>query len=120
MKKAMALTLVLGVALPAAAIAQESTTRQPVAKHDTAAAKPPTKIGAPTQKNPGKSRVKAAQVPSQVSAGSPAAAAQKRDARTADGPASSDETTENAAKKPVLKKKKTADTPPDEKTKPQS
>lgn len=121
MKNAMALTLVLGVALPAAAMAQESTTQRPVAKQDTRVAKPPAKAGGHTQKqSPGRTRNKAAQVPNQVSAGNPAAATQKREARTADGPASNDEATENVSKKTAVKKKKTADTPADDKAKPQS
>jgi hypothetical protein len=116
MTKAMALTLVLGLALPAAGVAQETVKQPP--KTDTRIAKPPAKVGGPAQK-PG-TRHKAAQVPSQVSAGNPSAATQKREARTADGPASSDETTENAAKKASVKKKKSADTTTDDKAKPQS
>ena len=116
MKKAMALALVLGVVLPAAAWSQEKT--QPP---DARVAKPPAKVGGPTQKqSPGKAKTKAAQVPNQVSAGNPAAAAQKRDARTAEGPASSDEATQSAAKKAPVKKKKTADTSAKDKAKPQS
>ena len=43
MKNAMALTLVLGLALPAAAMAQESSTQKPVAKPEARVAKPPAK-----------------------------------------------------------------------------
>jgi hypothetical protein len=120
MKTAMALMLVLGVALPAAGMAQESAAQQPP-KQDTRVAKAPARVGGPTQKQSSeRTRHKAAQVPSQVSAGNPTAAAQKREARTADGPASNDEATDNVSKKTNVKKKKTADLPPDDKAKPQS
>lgn len=121
MKNAMALTLVLGLALPAAAMAQESSTQKPVAKPEARVAKPPAKAGGQTpKKSSGHARNKAAQVPNQVSAGNPAAAAQKREARTAEGPASNDETTESVSKKSAVKKKKSSDAPAEDKAKPQS
>ena len=121
MTKTMALTLVLGVAVSSAAMSQESAARQPVAQQGAPVAKPPAKVGGPAHKQTsGGTRHKAAQVPNQVSAGNPTAAAQKRDARTAEGPASSEEATTDAAKKTTAKKKKSADAPAEDKAKPQS
>ena len=121
MKKTMTLALVLGVALAAAAIAQESAAKQPVAKQGAPVAKAPAKVAGPAHKpSSGQTRNKAAQVPNQVSAGNPSAASVKREGRTADGPASSEEATTDAAKKSTVKKKKSADAPAEEKAKPQS
>lgn len=121
MKTTMALALVLGVAVSAVATSQESAAKPPVAKQGAPAAKSPAKAGGPAHKpGSGQSHVKAAQVPNQVSAGNPSTATQKREGRTADGPASSEEATTDAAKKSAVKKKKPTDTPAEEKAKPQS
>jgi hypothetical protein len=117
MKKALVLTLALGVALPA--IAQESTTQSSSAKVAKAPAKPVSPPKKPSSTAGGTTKGKAAQVPSHVSAGSPSAAAEKREARTADGPASA-ENSIDVSKKSQAKKKKTTGTQPEGKDKPQS
>ena len=110
MKKS--LVLVLGLALPLAAMAQESgvtTAHKPAAAPKVAAPaqKPPAppKAAAPDQK--AHAAQKAAQVPSHVSASSStsstAAAAQKDEPRTADAPTSTAATVANLSKKPHKK-----------------
>jgi hypothetical protein len=120
MKKPLALTLALGIALPVVAQAQETTTKKTTTTAKQTQSKPPVKpTGQKVASTNGQTTKKVAQVPSQVSAGSPVAAAEKREARTADGPASS-ENSIDVSKKFNAKKKKTTETQSEGKEKPQS
>src|SRR5262245_33196544 len=120
MKKTLALTLALSVALPVVTLAQESTTKKTTTTTKQTQAKPPIKpTGQKVASTNGRTTKKVAQVPSQVSAGSPAAAAEKREARTADGPASA-ENSMDISKKSQAKQKKTTETQSEGKEKPQS
>ena len=120
MKKTLALTLALGVALPVVAQDQDSATKKTTTTSRQTQAKPPVKpTGQKSASTNGQSTKKVAQVPSQVSASNPGAAAEKREARTADGPASS-ENSIDVSKKFHAKKKKTTETQGEGKEKPQS
>ena len=111
MKKS--LVFALGLAFSVAVMAQDSGTpaKKPV---------PPPK---PAVSNPKPPVKKAAQVPGHVSSGSsansPAAEAQKKEARTVEAPASTAGTVESMTKKPTKKTvKKTPETQPEEKPNP--
>jgi hypothetical protein len=118
MTKPLALTLALGIALPVVMQAQESTKKTTTTARQTQV-KPAVKpTGQKVASTNGQTTTKVAQVPSQVSAGSPVAAAEKREARTADGPASA-ENSIDVAKKFNSKKKKTTEAQPEGKDKPQ-
>ena len=119
MKKTLALTLALGVALPVVTQAQDATKKTTTTAKQTQV-KPPVKpTGQKVASTNSQTTKKVAQVPSQVSAGNPVAAAEKREARTSEGPASS-ENSIDVSKKFNAKKKKTTETQSEGKEKPQS
>jgi hypothetical protein len=123
MKKAAWMAVSLILALPV--WAQESGT--PKKKNDvekpisSSGAAAPSNPGAPVPKSkPKPPKEKAAQVPSNVSAGGSAAAARKKEERTVDSPASTTEKVENLNRKPKKAAKKANEPQVEEKAKPDS
>ena|SRR5215471_5668346 len=114
------IVLAIGLVLPMAIFAQQSTSSEKKKKDDGATtdsrtaqspASAPIKRSSPPKQSIEKP--KNAQVQNSVSASSPAAAAHKKESRTADANPSTASTIENLQKKPVKKaSEKTDGTPP--------